>query len=229
MVLNGLAERCFSYADMEYGFLYDKSQHLLAIGYSVDDRHRDQSYYDLLASEARLTAFVAIAQGKIPEESWFALGRRLTTTSSTSVLLSWSGSMFEYLMPLLVMPNYENTLLDETYKWVNLPHWQTVGRADAAFLTAEQKLANPLLAKFWSVTPAIYSSRLAALRLDRQLDALQCVEAIRLHARAGAQERPHHHSRPSDAHDWHWLRHRRPGGRRVEEGWHPRLLLRGSQ
>lgn len=115
IILNGLAERCFHYADMEYNFLYDKSQHLLAIGYSVDDRHRDQSYYDLLASEARLTAFVAIAQGKIPEESWFALGRRLTTTGDTSVLLSWSGSMFEYLMPLLVMPNYENTLLDETY------------------------------------------------------------------------------------------------------------------
>jgi cellobiose phosphorylase len=114
-IMNGLAERCFNLADMEYDFLYDKSQHLLAIGYSVDDRHRDQSYYDLLASEARLTAFVAIAQGKIPEESWFALGRRLTTTGDTSVLLSWSGSMFEYLMPLLVMPNYENTLLDETY------------------------------------------------------------------------------------------------------------------
>ncbi|HZY78783.1 MAG TPA: glucoamylase family protein, partial [Cyclobacteriaceae bacterium] len=116
IVLNGLAERCYSFADMDYGFLFDKSQRLLAIGYNVDDRHRDQSFYDLLASEARLTTFVAIAQGKIPEESWFALGRRLTTTGNTSVLLSWSGSMFEYLMPLLVMPNYENTLLDETYK-----------------------------------------------------------------------------------------------------------------
>jgi cellobiose phosphorylase len=115
IILNGLAARCFNFADMEYDFLYDKSQHLLAIGYSVDDRHRDQSFYDLLASEARLTVFVAIAQGKIPEESWFALGRRLTTNGDTSVLLSWSGSMFEYLMPLLVMPNYENTLLDETY------------------------------------------------------------------------------------------------------------------
>jgi cyclic beta-1,2-glucan synthetase len=116
MLLNGLAARCFAFADMEYDFLYDKAQHLLAIGYNVDDHHRDQSFYDLLASEARLTSFVAIAQGKIPEESWFALGRRLTTTGDSSVLLSWSGSMFEYLMPLLVMPNYENTLLDETYR-----------------------------------------------------------------------------------------------------------------
>lgn len=115
-IVNGLARQCYDYADMEYDFLFDKSQRLLAIGYNVDDQHRDQSFYDLLASEARLTAFVAIAQGKIPEESWFALGRRLTTTGDTSVLLSWSGSMFEYLMPLLVMPNYENTLLDETYR-----------------------------------------------------------------------------------------------------------------
>ena len=116
LLLNDLASNCFSFADMDYDFLYDKAQRVLAIGYNVDDRHRDQSFYDLLASEARLTSFVAIAQGKIPEESWFALGRRLTTTGDTSVLLSWSGSMFEYLMPLLVMPTYENTLLDETYR-----------------------------------------------------------------------------------------------------------------
>lgn len=115
-ILQGLGAQCYNYADMEYEFLFDKSQRLLAIGYNVDDHHRDQSFYDLLASEARLTAFVGIAQGKIPEESWFALGRRLTTAGDTSVLLSWSGSMFEYLMPLLVMPNYENTLLDETYR-----------------------------------------------------------------------------------------------------------------
>jgi len=114
--LNQLAERCFEFADMEYGFLYDKSQRLLAIGFNVDTHQRDSSYYDLLASEARLANFVAIAQNKVPQESWFALGRRLTTSDKTTVLLSWSGSMFEYLMPLLVMPTYERTLLDETYK-----------------------------------------------------------------------------------------------------------------
>lgn len=114
--LQTLAEQCSEYADMEYGFLYDKSQHLLAIGFNVDNNQRDASYYDLLASEARLANFVAIAQGKVPQESWFALGRRLTTADNTPVLLSWSGSMFEYLMPLLVMPSYERTLLDETYK-----------------------------------------------------------------------------------------------------------------
>jgi cyclic beta-1,2-glucan synthetase len=81
--------------------------------YAVDSHQRDISYYDLLASEVRLGLFVAIAQGKLPQESWFVLGRRLTTAGKTPVLLSWSGSMFEYLMPELVMPTYQNTLLDE--------------------------------------------------------------------------------------------------------------------
>ena len=83
------------------------ARHLLAIGYNVGERRRDASYYDLLASEARLSSFVAIAQGQLPQESWFALGRLLTTTGGGPILLSWSGSMFEYLMPLLVMPTYE--------------------------------------------------------------------------------------------------------------------------
>jgi len=87
---------------------------------SPDDRlqrqraRRDSGYYDLLASEARLVTFVAIAQGQLPQESWFALGRLLTATGGEPILLSWSGSMFEYLMPLLVMPTYENTLIDRT-------------------------------------------------------------------------------------------------------------------
>ncbi len=101
-------------ADMEYDFLYDQARHLLAIGYNVAERRRDSSYYDLLASEARFATFVAIAQGKLPQESWFALGRLLTTAGGKPILLSWSGSMFEYLMPLLVMPTYEDTLLDQT-------------------------------------------------------------------------------------------------------------------
>jgi cellobiose phosphorylase len=101
-------------ARMEYDFLYDRARHLLAIGYNVSERRRDSSYYDLLASEARLSCFVAIAQGQLPQESWFALGRLLTSAGGEPILLSWSGSMFEYLMPLLVMPAYENTLLDQT-------------------------------------------------------------------------------------------------------------------
>ncbi len=101
-------------ARLDYAFLYDSERHLLAIGYNVDEFRRDTGFYDLLASEARLCSFVAIAQGKLPQESWFALGRLQTTTSKGPVLMSWSGSMFEYLMPLLVMPSYAGTLLDQT-------------------------------------------------------------------------------------------------------------------
>ncbi len=112
--LQALAERAGAMARMDYGFLYDPARHLLAIGYNVDENRRDSGHYDLLASEVRLTSFVAIAQGQLPQESWFALGRLLTTVEGRPILLSWSGSMFEYLMPMLVMPSYENTLLDQT-------------------------------------------------------------------------------------------------------------------
>ncbi|HVN97113.1 MAG TPA: glucoamylase family protein [Syntrophorhabdaceae bacterium] len=111
-----MTRHCGELASMEYDFLYDEPRHLMAIGYNVSEHRCDTSYYDLLASEARLCTFIAIAQGQLPQESWFALGRLLTTASGEPILLSWSGSMFEYLMPLLVMPTYEGTLLDETYK-----------------------------------------------------------------------------------------------------------------
>jgi len=114
--IEDLARKSGELARMEYDFLFDKANHLLAIGYNVGERRRDASYYDLLASEARLSNFIAIAQGQLTQESWFALGRLLTTAGGGPILLSWSGSMFEYLMPLLVMPTYENTLLDETCK-----------------------------------------------------------------------------------------------------------------
>lgn len=118
LLLKQMALKCVELASMDYDFLYDRQQHLLTIGYNVDENRRDNSYYDLLASEARLTTFIAIAQGKLPQESWFSLGRQLTNLGTTPILLSWSGSMFEYLMPLLIMPTYDNTLLDQTYKAV---------------------------------------------------------------------------------------------------------------
>jgi cellobiose phosphorylase len=116
--LADLALRCGAFAQMEYGFLFNPTTNLLAIGYNVSDRRLDASYYDLLASEVRLASFVAIAQGQLPQEHWFALGRQLCIVAGKPVLLSWSGSMFEYLMPLLVMPNYPSTLLDQTYNSV---------------------------------------------------------------------------------------------------------------
>ncbi|OYV85224.1 MAG: hypothetical protein B7Z73_13985 [Planctomycetia bacterium 21-64-5] len=112
--LQRAANRCQELADMDFSFLFDKSRDLFAIGYNVDERRLDGSFYDLLASEARLASYVTIAQGQIDQEHWFALGRLLTTTGGAATLLSWSGSMFEYLMPLLVMPTYANTLLDRT-------------------------------------------------------------------------------------------------------------------
>jgi cyclic beta-1,2-glucan synthetase len=115
-MLQHLAQQACELAEADYDFLYDPSRHLLAIGYNVGERRQDASFYDLLASEARLGSFVAIAQGHLPQESWFALGRLLTVAAGESTLLSWSGSMFEYLMPLLVMPTYDNTLLDQTYR-----------------------------------------------------------------------------------------------------------------
>ena len=109
-----LAGEAAGLAAVDYGFLYDDTRHLLTVGYNVDQHRRDTGHYDLLASEARLASFVAIAQGEVPQENWFTLGRMLTATGGDPILLSWSGSMFEYLMPLLVMPTYENTLLDQT-------------------------------------------------------------------------------------------------------------------
>lgn len=115
-VLRGLGQRAGAMANMDYGFLYDPARHLLAIGYNVDDHRRDVGHYDLLASEVRLATFVAIAQAQLPQESWFTLGRRAAPMGGRPVLLSWSGSMFEYLMPMLVMPSYDNTLLDTTVR-----------------------------------------------------------------------------------------------------------------
>ena len=114
--LQRLALQAGDMARKDYGFLFNHAQRQLAIGYNVGEHRLDASYYDLLASEARLCNFVAIAQGELPQESWFALGRMLTSYGGEATLLSWSGSMFEYLMPLLVMPTFDNTLLDQTCK-----------------------------------------------------------------------------------------------------------------
>ncbi|MBI3634851.1 MAG: hypothetical protein HY216_01365, partial [Candidatus Rokubacteria bacterium] len=86
-------------AAMDFGFLFDPMRQLFALGYRVADGSLDPGRYDLLASEARLTSFVAIAKGDVPVSHWFRLGRALTPVGRDSVLVSWSGSMFEYLMP----------------------------------------------------------------------------------------------------------------------------------
>jgi cyclic beta-1,2-glucan synthetase len=105
-------------AAMDFGFLFDPMRKLLAIGYRVTDGSLDPGRYDLLASEARLTSFIAIAKGDVPVSHWFRLGRALTPVEQDSVLLSWSGSMFEYLMPGLVMRAPAGSLLEQTCRLV---------------------------------------------------------------------------------------------------------------
>src|SRR4029077_16650600 len=106
----GDASRFFE--EMNFRFLFDPRRKLLRIGYDIDNAQVDEACYDLLASEARTAVFLAIAKGDIPRDAWFRLGRKLTGYCNRRSLVSWSGTMFEYLMPLLHMRNYSNTLLD---------------------------------------------------------------------------------------------------------------------
>jgi cyclic beta-1,2-glucan synthetase len=94
-------------------FLYNRDRKLFAIGYNIDDRKLDTSYYDLLASEARIASLVAIARDEVPVEHWWALGRSYTKVKGRRVLLSWGGTMFEYLMPLLLNKYFPDFLLGE--------------------------------------------------------------------------------------------------------------------
>ena len=114
--LETLARQCDELAEMDFSFLFDKARNLFAIGFNVTEGRRDLSFYDLLASEARLCSYLAIAEGQVPQDHWFALGRLLVAPGGEPILVSWSGSMFEYLMPLLVMPSYRGTLLDRACK-----------------------------------------------------------------------------------------------------------------
>ena len=117
--LSGLAQTSEQIMEeMDFDFLFDPERKVFTIGYNVSALSADNSYYDLLASEARLASFVAIAKSDVQQEHWFRLGRQLTSVDGGRALISWTGTMFEYLMPLLVMRNYGGTLLDETYRAV---------------------------------------------------------------------------------------------------------------
>ena len=114
-----VARRCDAMMEaMDFAFLFDGERKVFIIGYNVTDGRRDNSFYDLLASESRLASFVAIAKGDVPQEHWFRLGRQLTKVDGSRALVSWTATMFEYLMPLLVMRAYPDTLLDQTHQSV---------------------------------------------------------------------------------------------------------------
>ncbi len=105
---------------MEFGFLLEPQRLLLSIGYRVAEAMRDENCYDMLASEARLASFFAIAKGDLRTRHWFRLGRTVTAVRGGAALVSWSGSMFEYLMPSLVMRAPSSGLLDQTTRLVVL-------------------------------------------------------------------------------------------------------------
>jgi cellobiose phosphorylase len=115
--LDAIGGQAYQYAmEMDFAFLFDHDRELFAIGYQHASHSLDSSVYDLLASEARLASFIAVAKNDVPVDHWFRLGRALTRTSGGPTLVSWSGSMFEYLMPLLVMRSYPFTVLAQTYE-----------------------------------------------------------------------------------------------------------------
>ena len=115
--LQSIAAECDALVrQMDFAFLYRSDRKVLSIGYDCGRHKVDNSCYDLLASEARTAAFVAVAKGDVPQESWFHLGRSLALCHGWRTLLSWSGTLFEYLMPVLWMKSYPRTLLDQTLR-----------------------------------------------------------------------------------------------------------------
>ncbi len=152
---------------MEFGFLFDPGRQLLSIGYRVADGELDPSCYDLLASEARLASFVAIAKGDVPVRHWFRLGRALTPVDHGSALISWSGSMFEYLMPSLVMRAPAGSLLEQTSRFIVRRQMRYGGEAAAcpgAFRnrpTTRATSSSPISTRT-SASPASVSSAVSA-------------------------------------------------------------------
>jgi len=127
--LQGLADAARDMAlAMDFAWLLDPDRKLLSIGYSLVDNRLDPSCYDLLASEARLASLFAIAKGDVTTQHWFRLGRAATPLGNGSALISWSGSMFEYLMPSLVMREPVGSLLEETSRLV-VERQQAYGRS----------------------------------------------------------------------------------------------------
>jgi cyclic beta-1,2-glucan synthetase len=139
-----LAETCEELAlQMDFGFLYNRQRKMLSIGYTGSNDRLESACYDLLASEARIAAFVAIAKGDIPQASWFYLGRGQTQCENERVLISWAGSLFEYLMPNLWMRTYRNTLLHAS------------GRAAINFHANMELLKD----QPWGISEAAFSDR----------------------------------------------------------------------
>ena len=107
-----------SIANADFSKLYDKEKNIFSIGFNIEENKLTDSYYDLLASEARGASFVAIAKKDVPEKHWYNLNRTLTVLGEYKGLISWSGTAFEYLMPNIIMKKYKGSLLDESCKFM---------------------------------------------------------------------------------------------------------------
>ncbi|MCA1584268.1 MAG: glycosyl transferase [Acidobacteria bacterium] len=105
-------------ADMDFSFLYDLRKKVLSIGYDAGSGRLEPSTYDLLASESRIASFVSIAKGDVPQDSWFHLGRSHLLADGERVLASWTGTMFEYLMPVLWMRHHPHTIIHNSMRAV---------------------------------------------------------------------------------------------------------------
>ncbi|MVA79985.1 protein ndvB [Agrobacterium vitis] len=205
--LAGLRDRSRDLAfSMDFAFLFRKERRLLSIGYRVETMELDEACYDLLASEARLTSLFAIAKGDLPTEHWYKLGRQVVPIGSRAALVSWSGSMFEYLMPPLVMQERQGGILNQTNnlivkeqmnhgKRLNIP-W---GISEAAFNARDHALAyqytnfgvptlglkrglgqNAVIAPYASILASQYDPKAAAENL-KKLRALGALGAYGFH------------------------------------------------
>ena len=114
--------------EMDFGFLYNPKRRVFHIGYNLDSGLLDANYYDLLASEARIASIFAIAKGDVPQVHWLYLGRPVTRVNGMNVLLSWSGTMFEYMMPSLFLHSYEGTMLADSMRGA-VHHQITYGKS----------------------------------------------------------------------------------------------------
>ena len=147
--LKQIAQKCLQLAmAMDFRGLYNPKRHLFHIGLRVHEHALDASYYDLLASESRLASFFAIAKGDVPRRHWMALSRAFLSSGVTPGLKSWSGSMFEYLMPSLVMQEPEQGLLNTSnlaaiaeQQIFSLAHGLPWGISESAYFGQDHSLA----------------------------------------------------------------------------------------
>ncbi|MGV8937537.1 MAG: GH36-type glycosyl hydrolase domain-containing protein [Allorhizobium sp.] len=178
---------------MDFSFLFRPERRLLSIGYRVEARELDEACYDMLASEARLTSLFAIAKGDLPTEHWYRLGRQVVPIGSRAALLSWSGSMFEYLMPPLVMQERQGGILNQTNNLVvkeQISHGRRLnipwGISEAAFNARDHELTyqytnfgvptlglkrglgqNAVVAPYASLLASQYDPKAALANLER--------------------------------------------------------------